>query len=40
MAHNYRYSGYSSDDSDAELLTYEGETDKEIIDRLETDIRK
>jgi len=40
MTHNYRYSGYNSDDSEEDLLTYEGETDKEIIDRLETDIRQ
>ena len=29
MSHNYRYSGYESDDSEEDLLTYEGETDKE-----------
>ena len=24
MTHNYRYSGYDSDDSEQDLLTYEG----------------
>ena len=40
MAHNYRYSGYSSDDSEQELLTYEPETDKEIISGLREEILK
>ena len=31
MEHNYRYPDYSSDDSDADLVTYEPETEKEII---------
>ena len=37
MTHNYRYSGYDSDDSEEDLLTYEGETDKE---KSENDIRQ
>ena len=37
MTHNYRYSGYNSDDSEEDLLTYEGETDKE---KSENDIRQ
>ena len=35
MLDNYRYDGVNSDDSEAEdLLTYEGQTDKEIISEL------
>ena len=35
MLDNYRYDGVNSDDSEEEdLLTYEGQTDKEIISEL------
>ena len=35
---NNRYDGVNSSDSEEDLIIYEGETDKEIIDRLRGEI--